>query len=52
MRRSQRAQLRYIRRATVQIPSDVTGSYTGEPMTGANDQPPEDLNPVQDADDL
>ena len=52
MRRRERAQLRYIRRGTVAIPSDVTGSYTGKPMTGVNDQPPQDPLPVQDADDL
>ena len=51
MRRSQRAQLRYIRRGTVKIPTDPMGSYTGTPETGAKEAP-DDLHPVQDADDL
>ena len=51
MRRSQRAQLRYIRRGTVTIPTDPQGSYTGIPETGAK-EPQKDLHPVQDADDL
>lgn len=51
MRRSQRAQLKYIRRGTVRIPADPLGSYTGMPETGAI-EPPRDAKPVQDADDL
>ena len=51
MNRQKRARLRYVRRGTVPIPSDVTGSYTGRPLTGQN-KPPADKAPVQDADDL
>ena len=51
MRRRQRAELRYVKRKTVAIPSDVFGSYTGKPKLGP-DEPQNDKTPVQDADDL
>ena len=50
-RKGKRERIRYVRRRTVEIPSDVTGSYTGMPMTNeqfSNGDP----EPVQDADDL
>lgn len=51
MRRKLRAQLRYVRRNTVVIPSDVNGSYTGVVTDGARERRNEEP-PVQDADDL
>ncbi len=44
MHRGKREKIRYVPRRTAQIPSDVTGSYTGVPEDGQR--------PVQDADDL
>ena len=51
MRRKERAEMRYVKRRTALIPSDVFGSYTGTPLNGQN-EPPRDKTPVQDADDL
>ena len=50
MRRSQRAQLRYVKRKTVTIPTDVFESSIGMPMHGAEELR-DDPNPVRDADD-
>ena len=50
-RKEKREKIRYVRRRTVGIPSDVEGSYTGMPMT--NEQFSQgDPHPTQDADDL
>ena len=51
LRAKKRERIRYVRRKTVEIPSDTEGSYTGMPMT--NEQFSEGVQqPVQDADDL
>lgn len=38
--------------ASSPIVSDVLGSYTGTPVNAPSDTFPEDMYPVQDADDL
>ena len=51
MRREKTDKIRYVRRKTVEIPTDVLGSYTGMPMTSEQFSQG-DPEPVQDADDL
>ena len=50
-RKEMRERIRYVRRKTVDIPSDTEGSYTGMPMTNEQFSNPVP-EPVQDADDL
>ena len=51
MPKGKREKMRYVPKRTVAIPTDVTGSYTGMPMTNEQFSNP-DPEPVQDADDL